>query len=140
MFLIQNTPLCFCLTTKSFTTFTMLIKFPPSLTSVIFNIKRARDDGYLLNCSLKQVISLVNQPILHRMGNCMGVKSLSQLSIELLSQQTGMGRRNIKTSNINVNKNVYCKSIIRSLVEFTSYTRMQQRQFTTDLATVDVRV
>ena len=63
----------------------MLIKFPPSLTSVIFNIKRARNDGYLLNCSLKQIISLViNQPILHRMGNCMGVKSMSPLSIELL--------------------------------------------------------
>ena len=38
-----------------------------------------------------------------------------------------LGQQNIKTSNINMNtKNVYCKSIVRNLVEFTSYTRMQQ--------------
>ena len=41
-----------------------------------------------------------------------------------------LGRQNIKTSNIDMNtENVYCKSMVRNLVEFTSYTRMQQGQF-----------
>ena len=34
-------------------------------------------------------------------------------------------------------ENVYCKSMVRNLVEFTSYTRMQLSQI---LATVDVEV
>ena len=53
-----------------------------------------------------------------------------------------LGRQNIKTSNINMNtENVYCKSTVRNLVEFTSYIQGCSKDcFYKYLATVDAEV